>query len=437
MSNVADATSRDKTMTPEEAARRVAMARNAVVSEVQKVIVGHEDLIEFLLIALFSRGHVLIGGRSGSARTRLMSTLANALNLKFRHFLMSGDTTQEDVTGHEVEGEGADSTVRRIVRGPLFSDLLVADGVDQASRRTQAELFHGLRHGRVVISGKTYELDEPRFVCATHDKNSPTAINPLTEKQLNQFMFSFELGYPSEQEEREIVARRISAVKSEIRVVLRPRDILWIRQLVEQMPIVVQTVNYAVDLVRATRPEGEGVPEFVKHWIDFGAGPQASEQLVMGAKARALLKGRTLVHSADIRAVARPVLRHRIYLSQEAEQRGITVEQVVDKIIAVVKERWTGAAEQPANLLVVADPAPQVAAGVQTPVAGVQPIQTLQPVQTVLPNRPFMTPQPPPSSAWPVPDAADPGADVPDNSATEKSRWPPGEPRRDHEAAAE
>jgi MoxR-like ATPase len=430
MPDVPESTKREAVLTPDDAARRVALARDATVGEVQKVIVGHEDLIEFLLIALFSRGHVLIGGRSGSARTQLLSTFAKTLNLKFRHFLMSGDTTQEDVTGYEVDAEDNGATMRRIVRGPIFSELLAADGIDQACRRTQAELIHGVRHGRVVISGKTYELEEPRFVCATHDGNSPTAISPLTEKQLDQFMFAFDLGYPTEQEEREIVVRRLTAAKAEVRVVLRSRDILWVRQLVDQMPVVRQTIDYAVDLVRATRPEGEGVPNFVKNWIDFGAGPRASEQLVIAAKARALLKGRSLVHSADIRAVSRQVLRHRIFLNREAKRHGITVDQVVDKIVAVVKERWANAAEGPANLVVVADPAGQAAAAEQTPILGAQPAQPVlpnQPTNPVLPNHPFMTPQPPSTSAWPTSAESAQEQGASDTAPKEQSHWPPGE----------
>jgi MoxR-like ATPase len=359
-----------------------------------------------------------------------LSTFAKALHLKFRHFLMSGDTTQEDVTGYEVDAEDNGATMRRIVRGPVFSELLVADGIDQACRRSQAELIHGLRHGRVVIRGKTYELEEPRFVCATHDGNSPTAIGPLTEKQLDQFMFSFDLGYPTEQEEREIAVRRLTAAKSEVRVVLRPRDILWVRQLVDQMPVVKQTVDYAVDLVRATRPEGEGVPDFVKNWIDFGAGPRASEQLVIAAKARALLKGRSLVHTADIRAVSRQVLRHRIFLNREAERHGITIEQVVDKIVAVVKERWTNVADGPANLVVVADPVRQAAADGQVPTVAAQPAQPIPPSyagQPVLPNHPNMTPQPPSTSAWPASAGPEQDLGVPDTASKEQSQWPPGE----------
>lgn len=419
MSDGTGTASRERTLTPDEAARRVAMARDAVVGEVQKMIVGHEDLIEFLLIALFSRGHVLIGGHSGSARTSLLSTFAKALNLKFRHFIMSEDSSPEDVSGYEKGAGESDSAARRIVRGPIFSELLVADGFDQSSRRTQAELFHALRHSRVVIAGKTYELEQPRLVCATHDANSAAAINTPTEKQLDQFMFSFELGYPSEEEERAMVARRVAASQSDVRVVLRPRDILWVQQLAQQMPVLEQTVGYAVDLVRATRPEGEGVPEFVKSWIDFGAGPRASQQLVVAAKARALIKGRSLVHSADIRAVARPVLRHRIFLSRDAERRGITVQQVVGKIVAVVKERWVGT-ERPANLVVVSDPAPQAVA------SGPRPTATAHPMPTVLPNHPFLIPQPPATSAWQATAAAESGP-IGGGAPADQSHWPPGE----------
>lgn len=427
MEEAAGQASRERTLTPDEAARRVALARDAVVGEVQKVVVGHEDLIESLLIALFSRGHVLISGRSGSARTSLLSAFARTLNLKFRHLLMSADTLPEDVSGYEKGAAESDSTARRIVRGPVFSELLVADGFDQSLRRTQAELFHALRHGRAVIEGKTYELEEPRFVCATRDTNRSAATNAATEKQLDQFMFSFELGYPSQQEERAMVARRVSAAQKEIRVVLRPRDILWVRQLAEQMPVLEQTVAYAVDLVRATRPEGEGVPQFVKSWIDFGAGPRASQQLVAAAKARALVKGRSLVHSADIRAVARPVLRHRIFLSRDAEQRGITVEQVVDKIVAVVKERWAGT-QRPADLVVVSDPAPQAIPG------NLMSSSQAQPVQNVLPNQPFLIPQPPPTSAWPAPASSEFESNDRD-AGTEQSCWPPGESPSERGAA--
>ncbi len=320
-------------ISPEEAVRRVALARNAVVGEVQKVVVGHEDLIELALIALLAKGHCLLVGVPGAARSLTLSTLARVLHLRFSHVPLTPDMTPEDLAGKEVSefNEQSKEAIRRVVRGPVFAGFIVADEIDNAAPKTQSALLHLMRTGQVIVAGKTYELQPPFLIAATQNEIGRQHAHPLSETQLDQFIVSEWFGYPSDEEERAMVARNTQSSSADVQIVLRTRDILWIRQIVKQIPATQHILDYAVDLVRATRPDEPSGPSFVKTWVDWGAGPRASEQLVLAAKARALIKGRHIPHAADVRAVARAVLRHRIFTSQEADRKGITSEQVVER----------------------------------------------------------------------------------------------------------
>ena len=344
-------------ISPDEAVRRVALARNAIVGEMQKVVVGQEALIEQMLIALFARGHCLLTGMPGAARSLTVSTLAQILHQKHSHLQLTLDLKPEDLTGRQVTDVDPQSgkLVSRLVRGPIFAGMMLAEDIDRAAPSTQAALLHAMHCGETMLAGRRFELPQPFLVVATQNDVVYSDSHPLSDSQRDRFMMSAHVGYPSESDEREIVARNSRSSKEEPRVVLRTRDVLWIQDLVRQIPIAQHMIDYAVDLTRATRPGEAGGPDFVNTYIDWGAGTRAAEQLVLAAKARALVKGRHLVHAGDIRAVAPHVLRHRVIMSRQAEIKGVSADQLVAKVIEVVKERSYGEPDyEPPELIVVA-----------------------------------------------------------------------------------
>lgn len=347
-------------LTPEEAVRRVAQARQALLNEIHKVIIGQETMIEQMLICLFAGGHCLTIGVPGLAKTLTVSTLAQTLHLRFSRIQFTPDLMPSDITGTEIIDQDPATGTRsfRFVRGPVFANIVLADEINRTPPKTQAALLQAMQEREVTAAGKTYKLDPPFFVMATQNPIEQEGTYPLPEAQLDRFMLSINIGYPTRSEEREIVMTTTQSQREEVRPVLHGQDVLWIQQLVRQVPASRHVVDYAVDLARATRPKEPPSPDFVKNWLAWGAGPRAAQFMVLGAKARAILQGRFAVSAEDVRALAHPVLRHRLFTNFNADAEGVTVEQIIDRLLRTVPEPSYGEslAPQPPKLTKVAQP---------------------------------------------------------------------------------
>ena len=333
-------------MSPEEAVRRVAQARETLLGEVHKVIIGQDEMIEQMLICTFARGHCLTIGVPGLAKTLTVSTLAQALHLKFSRIQFTPDLMPSDITGTEIidQDQATGKRVFRFVRGPVFSNIVLADEINRTPPKTQAALLQAMQEQEVTVAGNTYKLEPPFFVMATQNPIEQEGTYPLPEAQLDRFMLSINIGYPTRDEEREIVMATTQTTRQAVRSVLSGQDIVWIQQLVRQVPTSRHMVDYAVDLARATRPKEPHSPEFVKNWLAWGAGPRAAQYMILGAKARAILHGQFAVGTSDVRAMAYPVLRHRLFTNFNADAEGIDVDQVIEKILATVPEPSYGEA---------------------------------------------------------------------------------------------
>ena len=333
-------------MSPEEAVRRVAQARETLLGEVHKVIIGQDEMIEQMLICTFARGHCLTIGVPGLAKTLTVSTLAQALHLKFSRIQFTPDLMPSDITGTEIidQDQATGKRVFRFVHGPIFSNIVLADEINRTPPKTQAALLQAMQEQEVTVAGNTYKLEPPFFVMATQNPIEQEGTYPLPEAQLDRFMLSINIGYPTRDEEREIVMATTQTTRQAVRSVLSGQDIVWIQQLVRQVPTSRHMVDYAVDLARATRPKEPHSPEFVKNWLAWGAGPRAAQYMILGAKARAILHGQFAVGTSDVRAMAYPVLRHRLFTNFNADAEGIDVDQVIEKILATVPEPSYGEA---------------------------------------------------------------------------------------------
>ncbi len=327
-------------LSPEEAVRRIAQAREMLLHEIHKVIIGQDEMLEQMLICIFARGHCLTIGVPGLAKTLTVSTLAQAMHMKFSRIQFTPDLMPSDITGTEIIDQDPATGKRsfRFVRGPIFANIVLADEINRTPPKTQAALLQAMQEYEVTSAGQTYKLDLPFFVMATQNPIEQEGTYPLPEAQLDRFMLSINIGYPTRAEEREIVMATTQATRKEIQPVLQGRDVLWIQQLVRQVPVSQHMVDYAVDLVRATRPKEPPSPDFVKRWLAWGAGPRAAQNIVLTAKARALLHGRFAVTAEDIRAVTFPVLRHRLFTNFNADAEGVDVDQIIEKILETVPE---------------------------------------------------------------------------------------------------
>ncbi len=331
-------------LSPEEAVRRIAQAREMLLNEVHKVIIGQDEMIEQMLICIFARGHCLTIGVPGLAKTLTVSTLAKALHLKFSRIQFTPDLMPSDITGTEIIDQDPVTGQRqfRFVKGPIFANIVLADEINRTPPKTQAALLQAMQEYEVTSAGKTYPLELPFFVMATQNPIEQEGTYPLPEAQLDRFMLSIHIGYPSRDEEREIVISTTQPQRKEINAVLSGRDILWIQHLVRQVPASQHMVDYAVDLVRATRPKEPESPDFVKNWLAWGAGPRAAQNIILTAKARAILHGRYAVTAEDIRTMTFPVLRHRIFTNFNADAEGIDVDQIIERILNTVPEPTYG-----------------------------------------------------------------------------------------------
>ncbi len=327
-------------MSPEEAVRRVAKAREALLGEVHKVIIGQDEMIEQMLICMLARGNCLTIGVPGLAKTLTISTLARALAMKFSRIQFTPDLMPSDITGTEIIDQDPATGQRtfRFVHGPVFANIVLADEINRTPPKTQAALLQAMQENEVTAGGKTYPLDQPFFVMATQNPIEQEGTYPLPEAQLDRFMLSINIGYPTRAEERDIVNATTQTARHDIRTVLRGQDVLWIQQLVRRVPASQHMVDYAVDIARATRPKEPPSPEFVKNWLAWGAGPRAAQNIILTAKARVILHGRFAVTADDVRAMTPPVLRHRIITNFNADAEGIDAAQVIERILETVPE---------------------------------------------------------------------------------------------------
>src|SRR5437588_9716086 len=304
-------------------------------AELGKVIVGQDAVIEELLIALFCRGHAMLEGVPGLAKTLLISTLARTLGLAFSRIQFTPDLMPSDITGTEVieEDKTTGGRAMRFVRGPIFANVILADEINRTPPKTQAALLEAMQEHQVTAGGKQHRLPQPFFVLATQNPIEQEGTYPLPEAQLDRFMFNINVGYPSEEEEFQIVRLTTMNREPDLKQVLSGEEILHLQEIVRKVPVADHVIRYALQFSRLTRRTEGNVPDFVNEFVGWGAGPRASQYLILAGKARALLKGRYHVSTEDIRQVALPVLRHRIVTNFNAEAEGIKSDAIVKKLM--------------------------------------------------------------------------------------------------------
>jgi MoxR-like ATPase len=330
---------RDPVTDDVQAIEMIAEARTKILGEVRKAIYGQQDVIDHLLIALFARGHCLLMGVPGLAKTLLISTLAQILDLKFNRIQFTPDLMPSDITGTDIleEDHATGKRFFKFIKGPIFSNLLLADEINRTPPKTQAALLQSMQEYRVSAGGTTYPLDLPFLVFATQNPIEQEGTYPLPEAQLDRFMFFVTVGYPEAEDEFAIVKNTTAAKEVQFEQVLSPAEIVRLQELVRRVPVSDDVIRYAVKLVRATRPKEDTSDDFVKEYLAWGAGPRASQYLVIGAKARAILQGRTHADREDIRALAGPVLRHRLVTNFHAEAQKITSDEIVKRLLETVR----------------------------------------------------------------------------------------------------
>ncbi len=323
-----------------EAARRLKEAKEKIDAEVSKVIVGQKGVIEELLIALLAGGHCLLIGVPGLAKTLLISTLAKVLDLKFSRIQFTPDLMPSDITGGEVleEDKTTGKRIFRFVKGPIFGNIILADEINRTPPKTQAALLQAMQEYEVTAAGQTFGLDLPFFVLATQNPIEQEGTYPLPEAQLDRFMFNVLIGYPSDRDEETIVRTTTSATEVTLNKVMSAQEILALQKLVRKVPVADSIIQYAVRLARATRPLENGTHEYIKNWVSWGAGPRASQYMILGAKVKSILSGRFSPSIEDVRFCAHTVLRHRIVASFNAEADGVGTTEIISRLLQDVKE---------------------------------------------------------------------------------------------------
>jgi MoxR-like ATPase len=305
----------------------------------QKVIVGQQEVIEQLFAAIFTRGHCLLEGVPGLAKTLMVSTLARILDVSFKRIQFTPDLMPSDITGTNVlEEDEAGKRSFRFVEGPVFTNILLADEINRTPPKTQAALLQAMQEREVTVGRQTFELPDPFFTIATQNPIEQEGTYPLPEAQLDRFMFNIKVGYPSAEEEEKILTQTTRTEKIEVRKILSSRAIINLQKLVHSVAVSEYIVKYVARLVRATRPKDASAPQFVKDLVDWGAGPRAGQNLINGGKALAAMDGRFSVAIDDIRRVAVPVLRHRLSANFQAQAEGLDTEGIVLRLLKEVKE---------------------------------------------------------------------------------------------------
>jgi len=320
------------------AVERLIAGRAQIQTELAKVIVGQKEVIEQILIALFAGGHCLITGAPGLAKTLLVKSIAQIFHLKFQRIQFTPDLMPADITGTEILQDTGEGRRLTFVRGPVFANLLLADEINRTPPKTQAALLEAMQEHQVTAAGVRHPLEEPFFVLATQNPIEMEGTYPLPEAQLDRFMFNVVMNYLPEDDEVAVVQQTTARPTAAIEPLFTGEDVLRFHELVRQVPIAENLVRYAVRLTAASRPQQPNSPAFVNDWVSWGAGTRAGQFLVLGAKAQALLQGRTHVSAEDIRTLAAPVLRHRVLVNYRAEAEGATVETIIRRLLETVKE---------------------------------------------------------------------------------------------------
>ena len=320
---------------PQEAVEYFENSFNGIKEEVSKAVIGQTDIVDQLLISLFSQGHCVLVGVPGLAKTLLIRTLARSLNLSFSRIQFTPDLMPGDITGTEIIEDSIDTGRKsfKFIKGPIFANIVLADEINRTPPKTQAALLEGMQEYNITAAGTTYQLDRPFFVLATQNPIEQEGTYPLPEAQLDRFMFNLWLDYPSFEEEKTIVSQTTSIRDEDIQPVLEKEQIMELQQLVRQVPVPDNVLEAAVKLVNFTRPKTEMADELVDKYLSWGAGPRASQFLILGGKARALSRGRANVTLEDIRELAIPVLRHRIVTNYAAEAEGLTTADIIRKLL--------------------------------------------------------------------------------------------------------
>jgi len=325
-------------MESEEIIIKLREAKRAIEGELKKVIVGQETIIEKILITLIANGHALIIGVPGLAKTLIVNTLAQVLNLSFKRIQFTPDLMPSDITGTEIIEEDKTTGKRefRFVKGPIFANIVLADEINRTPPKTQAALLQAMQEYKVTVGNETYPLPQPFLVLATQNPIEMEGTYPLPEAQLDRFMFSINITYPSKTEEKEIVKLTTSAYQPNIKPILSAKEILELQTLLRKVPVAEEILDYAVTLVRATRPQ-ENSYQIIKDYVSWGASVRASQYLILGAKGKAILDGRPTPTIDDVREIAPLVLRHRIVLNFAAEADGISADDIIEKLLSEIK----------------------------------------------------------------------------------------------------
>ena len=329
-----------------ETVEKLRESYDRIRAELGKVIVGQDEVLEQILISIFARGHSLLVGVPGLAKTLIISTLARCLSLSFSRIQFTPDLMPSDITGTEViqEDKGTGERNFRFLQGPVFANVILADEINRTPPKTQAALLEAMQERQVTAGGKKHELDEPFFVLATQNPIEQEGTYPLPEAQLDRFMFNILVDYPTEDEEVEIMKRTTVGTEAEVEEILSGEEIKGLQEIVRKVPVADEVIRYVLRLTRATRINKEEAPDYIKGWLAWGAGPRASQYLILGAKARAVLYGRNHVSAEDVQAVAYPVLRHRILTNFSAEAEGVSPETIIDRLVEETPIHDTGAA---------------------------------------------------------------------------------------------
>lgn len=312
-----------------EAADALKRAFELTRAEIAKVIVGQDDVVKAVLIAVFSNGHCLLVGVPGLAKTLLVQTVARVLDLDFNRIQFTPDLMPSDIIGSEILGEDRNF---KFIRGPVFSNIILADEINRTPPKTQAALLEAMQEKSVTASGVTYKLEQPFFVLATQNPIEQEGTYPLPEAQLDRFMFNIALNYPTFAEEMQVVKNTTGTSVAEINKILNGAQIMYFQQLVRNIPVTDHVLEYAVRLAAKTRPQGELATSAVKRLLSWGAGPRASQFLVLGAKCHAVISGKYSPDIEDVQAVAKAILRHRIVRSYQAEAEGLTTDEIIEQL---------------------------------------------------------------------------------------------------------
>lgn len=321
-----------------EVVERFREKKAQILREIHKVIVGQDRIIEEILISIFARGHGLIIGVPGLAKTLIIKTMAQVFELTFSRIQFTPDLMPADIIGTEFIEDLSVSRKMRFIKGPVFANILLADEINRTPPKTQSALLEVMQENQITVAGTTYIVEKPFFVLATQNPIEQEGTYPLPEAQQDRFMFSLNIDYPEKEEEMQIIETTTGKLDYRVESVMGASDVLRVQEAVRSMPVSRHVIEYTADLVRASRPNSDTPLPFVKDYVTWGAGPRAAQYLILGVKGNAVLNGKVNISCEDIRRIAKPVLRHRIYTNFNADADGVTVDDVIDKLLETVKE---------------------------------------------------------------------------------------------------